>query len=75
MNEPASAGSPSRDRGSTRFRWALYFFYCCLGLAGAARLVEGKESILGFWSSVAFVVGGVVSALALLYEWVTKKRL
>jgi hypothetical protein len=71
VSESTSERPPVKGSGNVRFRVALYVFWTCLGLAGAARLVEGGQSVLGFWSSVFGVIAGAVSALALLYGAVT----
>jgi hypothetical protein len=71
MAQPTGERPPTKGPGNVRFRVALYVFWTCLGLAAVARLVEGGQSVLGFWSSIFGVIVGAVSALALLYGAVT----
>jgi hypothetical protein len=71
MNTNANGGLPRQAHKTTRFRQALYIYYLCLGFAGALRLMEGNQSVLGVVSSVFFILGGVVSGGALAYGYFT----
>jgi hypothetical protein len=73
MNTKANGSLPRQAPQTIGFRQTLYVFYLCMGFAGAARLLEGNESVLGVVSSVFFILGGVVSGGALVYGYFTGK--
>ena len=75
MSPADDAVPPPRPPRMTAFTRGLYVFYVCLGIAGAAGLIEGNQSLLGFWSSMGFVGGGVISAAGLIYAYLTGKWL
>jgi hypothetical protein len=71
VSEPTSQRPHAKGSGNVRFRVTLYLFWVGLGLLGAARLVEGGQSVLGFWGSVLQIIAGGMAALVLLYGAVT----
>jgi hypothetical protein len=71
MREPVGEGPPPDESSRRRYQAAMYVFGIGLGLIGVARLVEGGQSTLGFWSSVVLVAVGGLAALVLVYAALT----